>query len=614
MFIIPPIGRLIRRDVLLIQIIPTLVVFAVLLTFAIISWRSAETTLQTQEDQKINKEMNVLIDAIESRTETNEVLLRSGAGFFDGSEAVSRDEWNRFYSKFNVEERFAGVSTLGYAPVVKQAEKEAFENTLRQEGVSDATITPANSETPFYVPVMYYQSYRQGANPIGFDVYSEQNRRKAIDAAAATGSVAMTERIDLFSNNNDGKHTIPGIVLYMPVYTRDMPLNSVEERKNALRGFVYVSLIIDKLFSDLAIDDNFDFTVKNIVDTKTNESQVLLDSRDNKNQQSTVVKEYRMETFGQTWDIALSAHGEIVSSTDSQRPSTVITAGVAISLIASVAVYLLVQYRTRTFALSEERKLQQAKDELLSLASHQLRTPATGVKQYVGMVLDGFGGRLLKGQVKLLEQAYKSNERQLQIINEFLYVAKLGSGSLTTTSRTFDILPVFKDVIEEMNHDIEEKGHTLKVVVPKIAQVYADEHSVRMILENLLSNAIKYTPDGGRINIRVQKVDDTIKIHVQDTGIGIAKKDRSLLFKQFSRIPNELSSLVEGSGIGLYLSQQLAVRNQGTITVESKEGEGSIFTLSLPRKSVKNLTKRLIGQAYNNTNEEEPKKSPGRRR
>lgn len=599
---------------LLIQIIPTLVVFAVLLTFAIISWRSAETTLQTQEDQKINKEMNVLIDAIESRTETNEVLLRSGAGFFDGSEAVSRDEWNRFYSKFNVEERFAGVSTLGYAPVVKQAEKEAFENTLRQEGVSDATITPANSETPFYVPVMYYQSYRQGANPIGFDVYSEQNRRKAIDAAAATGSVAMTERIDLFSNNNDGKHTIPGIVLYMPVYTRDMPLNSVEERKNALRGFVYVSLIIDKLFSDLAIDDNFDFTVKNIVDTKTNESQVLLDSRDNKNQQSTVVKEYRMETFGQTWDIALSAHGEIVSSTDSQRPSTVITAGVAISLIASVAVYLLVQYRTRTFALSEERKLQQAKDELLSLASHQLRTPATGVKQYVGMVLDGFGGRLLKGQVKLLEQAYKSNERQLQIINEFLYVAKLGSGSLTTTSRTFDILPVFKDVIEEMNHDIEEKGHTLKVVVPKIAQVYADEHSVRMILENLLSNAIKYTPDGGRINIRVQKVDDTIKIHVQDTGIGIAKKDRSLLFKQFSRIPNELSSLVEGSGIGLYLSQQLAVRNQGTITVESKEGEGSIFTLSLPRKSVKNLTKRLIGQAYNNTNEEEPKKSPGRRR
>lgn len=614
MFIIPPIGRLIRRDVLLIQIIPTLVVFAVLLTFAIISWRSAETTLQTQEDQKINKEMNVLIDAIESRTETNEVLLRSGAGFFDGSEAVSRDEWNRFYSKFNVEERFAGVSTLGYAPVVKQAEKEAFENTLRQEGVSDATITPANSETPFYVPVMYYQSYRQGANPIGFDVYSEQNRRKAIDAAAATGSVAMTEKIDLFSNNNDGKHTIPGIVLYMPVYTRDMPLNSVEERKNALRGFVYVSLIIDKLFSDLAIDDNFDFTVKNIVDTKTNESQVLLDSRDNKNQQSTVVKEYRMETFGQTWDIALSAHGEIVSSTDSQRPSTVITAGVAISLIASVAVYLLVQYRTRTFALSEERKLQQAKDELLSLASHQLRTPATGVKQYVGMVLDGFGGRLLKGQVKLLEQAYKSNERQLQIINEFLYVAKLGSGSLTTTSRTFDILPVLKDVIEEMNHDIEEKGHTLKVVVPKIAQVYADEHSVRMILENLLSNAIKYTPDGGRINIRVQKVDDTIKIHVQDTGIGIAKKDRSLLFKQFSRIPNELSSLVEGSGIGLYLSQQLAVRNQGTITVESKEGEGSIFTLSLPRKSVKNLTKRLIGQAYNNTNEEELKKSPGRRR
>ena len=591
MFIIPPIGRLIRRDVLLIQVIPTLVVLLVLLTFAFISWRSAEVTLRAQKEQKISEEMNSLEDAIESRMETNEILLRSGVGFFDGSEAVSRDEWNRFYSKFNVQERFAGVSTLGYAPVVRSSDKAAFETALRAEGIANASITPAGDRA-MYVPVMYYQSYRSGTAPVGFDMYGESSRRAALDKAASTGLVAMTDKVDLYSPDNDAP-AVPGVILYMPVYTRGAPLSNAEERQAALRGFVYVALRANELFSDIALGGDFAFTVTNV---SQNHAPRLLFSSENKaqkNNKADVVRDSKLETFGQTWDIKLLASGDIVSNTDSQRPSTVITAGIAISLIASVAVYLLVQFRTRTFALSEERKLQQAKDELLSLASHQLRTPATGVKQYVGMVLDGFGGRLLKGQTKLLEQAYKSNERQLQIINEFLYVAKLGSGSLTTTSRGFDIVPVLRDVVEEMTRDLEEKGHTLKVITPKLAQVHADEHSVRMILENLLSNAIKYTPDHGKIEIRVRKVDGEVRISFKDNGIGIAKKDMPLLFKQFSRIPNELSVDVSGSGIGLFLSQQLAERNEGVITVQSKENEGSTFTLSLPVKAVKNLTKIL---------------------
>jgi signal transduction histidine kinase len=589
MFIIPPIGRLIRRDVLLIQVIPTLVVFLVLLTFALISWRSAEATLRVQKEQKISEEMNSLEDAIKLKIDNKETLLRSGVGFFDGSEVVSRDEWNRFYSKFNVKERFSGVSTLGYAPVVRNSEVGAFENTLRTEGVGATTITPSSSNE-MHVPVMYSQAYREGTNPVGFDMYSEPSRRKALDAAAASGNVAMTNRIDLYSSNDSDKK-VPGIILYMPVYVRDVPTNSADERKNALRGFVYISLVADQLFADIALSNNFNFTVTNVSDDNP---QLLFSSAEDKKQPVNTVRESHLDTFSQSWEIVLSADGDIVSNTDSQRPSTVAAAGVAISLIASVAVYLLVQFRTRTFALSEERKLQQAKDELLSLASHQLRTPATGVKQYVGMVLDGFGGRLLKGQTKLLEQAYKSNERQLQIINEFLYVAKLGSGSLRTTSRTFDIVPVLRDVVEEMSYDLDEKNHTLKVITPKTAVVYADEHSIRMILENLLSNAIKYTPDHGSIRIKVQKVDAQMKVSVKDNGIGIAKRDMQLLFKQFSRIPNKLSVDVSGSGIGLYLSQQLAERNQGTIVVDSKEGEGSTFTLSLPRKSVINLTKRLI--------------------
>jgi signal transduction histidine kinase len=251
---------------------------------------------------------------------------------------------------------------------------------------------------------------------------------------------------------------------------------------------------------------------------------------------------------------------------------------------------MLLKYRTKIFALAEEQKLQQAKDELLSLASHQLRTPATGVKQYVGMVLDGFGGPVPKDQAKLLEQAYKSNERQLQIINEFLYVAKLGSGSLITTKHKFDLAPLVRDVISEMDMDVKERHHSIKTKIPKSVPIKADEHSVRMIIENLLSNAIKYTQPGGKIAVELKQSTREAVIVVKDNGVGISKRDQKQLFKQFSRIPNELTNEVSGSGIGLYLAQQLAVRNGGKITVESEPARGSTFTLTLPNWRVKKIT------------------------
>lgn len=593
MFIIPPIGKLIRRDVLLIQIVPTVVVFLVLFMFAFISWRSAEATLQAQKDQKINESIDTLEDTIQNRIQTSEVLLRAGAGLFDASDAVSKEEWRSLFQKFDIQQKFAGVSTVGYAPVVQGPDKAAFEAVLRAENNDPAlSITPPGDRN-LYVPIMYLERFRSTTgNALGYDMYSDANRRTAMNKAADSGSPIMSSKIQFFNS-----HTT-GVSQYMPIYTQGATLNTVEQRRAALRGFVFSTVRLNELFAQsINKNSNFEFAVKGF-DTDGRQHVLFNSSIEDAGGQGAgqatnkPVRVSDIEVLGQKWKVELLAGDDIVSTTDNERPSTILTAGIAISLIASVAVYLLIQFRTRSFALTEERKLQQAKDELLSLASHQLRTPATGVKQYIGMVLDGFGGRLLKGQVKLLEQAYRSNERQLQIINEFLYVAKLGSGSLTTTKHEFDLAVVLRDVVDEMSLEVKEKEHKLAVAIPGSTVIMADEHSVRMILENLLSNAIKYTPNHGSIEIVMRKQAGEIQVSVKDNGIGIDKKDTHMLFKQFSRIPNEFSVNISGSGIGLYLSQQLAQRNGGGITVESEANKGSVFTLHLPIKSVKNLTKR----------------------
>lgn len=589
MFIIPPIGRIIRRAALLTQVLSTVLVFVVLLAFALISWQSAEHTLQAQRQQVIDEKLAAIREEVKQHMETSGVLLQAGTGFFNGSSNINREEWGRFFSQFEVAERFDGVSTVGYAPLVREEQVAEFEQDLRDDGLPSAKITPEDPKAE-YVPVFFSESYRGGTPRFGFDMSSDKARQAALEKAGDSGQVTMTGLVQLTS----GK--IPGLLLYMPVYNPDLPTTTVSERRAALQGYVYAGLRVNELFEDmLAADDTtVDFRVRQINGdnpTLLYASASGLDSSSTEQQRSSTINLY-----GQAWEITLFAHSNIVSETDRQRPGTILAGGMLIALVVSMVVYLLIQYRTRTFALAEEHRLQQAKDELLSLASHQLRTPATGVKQYMGMVIDGFAGKVPKEQKELLEQAYKSNERQLQIINEFLYVAKIGSGSLTTTEHKFDLIPVVRDVVAEMDSEIREKGHKLTVKTPKAVNVLADEHSIRMIIENLISNAIKYTPSKGNVQVRVQRGLQEVRVSVSDTGIGIAKKDIPLLFKQFSRIPNELSSEVNGSGIGLYLAQQLAMRNKGKITVESEPGKGSTFILHLPSKTVRKFTKNTREQ------------------
>ncbi|MBX6334155.1 HAMP domain-containing histidine kinase [Candidatus Saccharibacteria bacterium] len=267
------------------------------------------------------------------------------------------------------------------------------------------------------------------------------------------------------------------------------------------------------------------------------------------------------------------------------------------ALIAYI-VLLLIRARGREMYLQKERAIKIAQDELLSLASHQLRTPATGVKQYVGMVLQGFAGEVPEAQRALLEKAYASNDRQLRIINEILHMAKIGTGRIVLAKKPINLNELVTDVVNEQRGDIEAAHHTLAMELPKqTIMLSADIHMLRMAIENLLSNAIKYTPRGGTITVRLYKEEGDVKIEIEDTGIGIKPEDIGKIFRQFVRLENEISQQVSGTGIGLYLAKNLVELHGGSVDVTSQPGLGSTFTISLPmhvpnEDSMKNLTAR----------------------
>lgn len=231
----------------------------------------------------------------------------------------------------------------------------------------------------------------------------------------------------------------------------------------------------------------------------------------------------------------------------------------------------------------ELQEINRTKDEFVALASHQLRTPATAVKQYLGMVLQGFVGPVDDLQKELLTKAFESNERQIQIINQILNAARADTGKLVMTPTLLDLAELLKRICDEMRHDIEAHKHSFTVLLPDIVvQANVDEGYLRMAIENLINNARAYTPDGGSISVTLLTTSNHALIAVKDTGVGINHKDMQKLFAKFSRIHNELSVQAGGSGIGLYLAGEIVRLHGGSIDVDSKPNIGSVFTIILP--------------------------------
>jgi signal transduction histidine kinase len=230
----------------------------------------------------------------------------------------------------------------------------------------------------------------------------------------------------------------------------------------------------------------------------------------------------------------------------------------------------------------ELQALSRTKDEFVALASHQLRTPATAVKQYLGMVLQGYAGGINDLQRDMLDKAFESNERQLQIINQILNAARADTGRLIMTPAPFDVATMVRGVAEEQRSPLKDHNHKLIVRLPaKGHTISGDSGYLRMAVENLISNADKYTPEGGTITVSLKERRSGVRIAVRDTGVGIAKKDIDKLFTKFSRIHNPLSIKAGGSGIGLYLASEIVKLHGGALTVSSKPNKGTTFTIEL---------------------------------
>jgi PAS domain S-box-containing protein len=232
----------------------------------------------------------------------------------------------------------------------------------------------------------------------------------------------------------------------------------------------------------------------------------------------------------------------------------------------------------------ELKLLNQSKDDFISLASHQLRTPATAIKQLLGLFVEGFQTNVSETHMNIIKKAYESNERQIDIVNRLLQMAHVDSGKVKLHLDKCDARLLLQEILEDFSDTFKERSQSVELVAKAATpSVNADAQHLRMAFENLVSNASKYTYPHGSITVTVSRAKGEVKIAVADNGVGIAKQDITALFGKFKRLPNDLSDKVSGTGLGLYWANKIITLHGGRIEVESELNEGSTFNVYLPK-------------------------------
>ena len=229
------------------------------------------------------------------------------------------------------------------------------------------------------------------------------------------------------------------------------------------------------------------------------------------------------------------------------------------------------------------QKLDEAKDDFISMASHQLRTPLTSIKGYLSMMIEGDIGKITPEQAKVLNEAFMSSERMVRLISDFLNVSRLQTGKFVIEKHPVNLALLVQREIDSLTPNAMTRGMKFEYKKPKNIPVFdLDENKIEQVVMNFADNALYYSKDNGKITITLKKVGKYIEFIVKDNGIGVPESEQAHLFNKFFRATNARRARPDGTGVGLFLAKKVIDDHDGEIIFESKEGKGSSFGFRLP--------------------------------
>ena len=231
--------------------------------------------------------------------------------------------------------------------------------------------------------------------------------------------------------------------------------------------------------------------------------------------------------------------------------------------------------------ITQQKEMEQRKDDFVNMASHELKTPLTTMKIYSDL-LGRKKKQYDKQDKKIVQNIQLQIQRLQQVVNDLLDVSRLQTGKLGLSKENFYINDLLKEIVDDLQPSTKQKLRIIKNVKKNI---FADRFRVYQVLTNLIANAIKYSPDAKEIDIFMDKKKDFVIVNVKDYGIGIAKSQQKKIFERLYQVREAKGETYPGFGMGLYISQQIIQQHKGEIWVNSIPNEGATFSFSLPLRN-----------------------------
>jgi signal transduction histidine kinase len=233
------------------------------------------------------------------------------------------------------------------------------------------------------------------------------------------------------------------------------------------------------------------------------------------------------------------------------------------------------------------KELDATKDEFISMASHQLRTPLTTIKGYLSMILDGDVGKVKAEEKEMVQHAFDSAQRMVYLIADLLNVSRLQSGKFVIDNKPTYLPEVVEGEVQQLKEQAANRKIKMSYTAPKeFPTLNLDETKMRQVIMNFLDNALYYTPANGEVTVGLAVSNDTASFTVSDTGVGVPKDIQHHLFTKFYRADNARKMRPDGTGLGLYMAKKVIVAQNGAIIFKSIEGKGSTFGFSFPLSAV----------------------------
>jgi PAS domain S-box-containing protein len=230
--------------------------------------------------------------------------------------------------------------------------------------------------------------------------------------------------------------------------------------------------------------------------------------------------------------------------------------------------------------ITEKKQIDRQKDDFISIASHELKTPVTSMKLYAQLLQKH---PLLTNDKKASDMLSKMDiqmNRLAELVASFMNVYKLGSGKLRLNKKHFNLAVLLTEVVANFQYTIT--SHIVEQYGDLKAKVFADSARINQVLVNLISNAIKYSPDADKVKVNLSKTKDNVTVSIQDFGMGIPKGEQGRIYERFFRAKGKKEGKIPGLGLGLFISSEIIKQHGGDLWVDSVENKGSTFYFTLP--------------------------------